>query len=80
MFDNVGGKIMGLAYFLTFLGIFLSVACGNFLIIRYELWGWGIFTIVVGCIGSWISNLCLYGFGKLIENTDILAEDKGNKL
>ena len=76
MFDNIGGKIKGVAKFITWLGIIASVI--SFLIIvsigENELIGLGFILLVVGCIGSWLSSLMLYGFGQLIENTEIIAE------
>ena len=36
--------------------------------------------LIGGPISSWITSVFLYGFGKLVENSDILvAEKKNNK-
>ena len=69
MFANVGGKIKAVAQVLTWIGIIGSVIGGlsmmnaNFII--------GILTAVVGSLLSWVGSLALYGFGELVENSDI---------
>lgn len=83
MYKNIGRKIMKLAEFLCWAGIILSVAVG----IAFVLFGiimenmpffvvYGIILVVVGPISSWISSFLLYGFGRLIENSDIIAGRK----
>jgi len=37
-----------------------------------------VITIVAGVLACWISSLVLYGFGQLIENTDMIAESIKN--
>lgn len=32
----------------------------------------GVVVMVVGSILSWILSFCMYGFGQLIENTEVL--------
>ena len=34
----------------------------------------GLIIIVVGSLLSWVGSFLLYGFGQLIENSDVLAE------
>ena len=78
MFDDIGGKIKGLAVILCVLGIILSVILG---IVCWTLptgyrysnpmagfWP-GLAVIVGGCLGSWIGSFFMYGFGQLIEDT-----------
>ena len=72
MFKNIGGKIKGVAQFVTWLGIMASVVI--FLILKNDNVLLGFVLLIVGCVGSWLSSLCLYGFGQLIENSDIIAE------
>lgn len=72
MFDNIGGKIKGLATAVTVIGIISSIICGIFLLAEEE----ALLGIVVGAAGSfvsWISSFVLYGFGQLVENSDIIA-------
>ena len=69
MFANVGGKIKAVAQVLTWIGIIgsviggLSMTSANFLV--------GILIAVVGALLSWVGSLALYGFGELVENSDI---------
>ena len=65
MFNNIGGKIKGLAEVLCALGIIASVIIGlgmkNASMILVFL------IIAGGSLISWISSFVLYGFGELIE-------------
>ncbi len=69
-YDNVGGKIKGLAKVIFGLEAFSAVIAG-ILIIAYDddLAAFGIIFIFIGILLSWISSLVLYGFGELIEKT-----------
>lgn len=73
MFDNVGDKIKGLAKALCWIGISASVVYAIVLWMqnsyRNPTVALGIGILVGGCCVSWISSLCLYGFGELIEET-----------
>ena len=79
MFNNVGRKIKGLAVFFAWVGIIVSLIAGIGIFVygsqitdNIEILG--IVLIIVGPIASWLSSLALYGFGQLIENSDIIAE------
>ena len=86
MFDNIGGKIKGLAKFICWVGIIASIILGIIIIsgagtsygrYRYTDSGMvvlGIITIVAGSILSWIGSFVLYGFGELVENSSELVE------
>ena len=82
MFDNIGKKLMGLAKFICWLGIILSVgggliACifgivevvrgGRAIAILGVILG-GILGIIVGILLSWLSSLGLYAFGQLVDD------------
>lgn len=68
MFDNIGGKIKGLAAVCTGLGMAASVIGGIIMMtISESMVLLGFLVIVIGCLGSWISSLCLYGFGEMID-------------
>lgn len=75
MFSNIGKKIKVYAQVLTWIGI-----------IGFTVWGLmicfsegelsfvrGIVIAVSGSLGSWLSCLCLYGFGQLVDNSDKLV-------
>lgn len=74
MFDNVGGKIKGVAQLVTWLGIIASVIGFMVLVGNEDTTGLAFAVLIVGCIGSWLSSLTLYGFGQLIENSDSLVK------
>ena len=78
MFDNIGGKIKGLASFLTWIGIIASVITG-IIFIADDAGGMGFLLIILGPLASWLSSLLLYGFGELIENTSIIAQNTSKK-
>lgn len=75
MFNNIGKKIMGLAKAVCWLGIICSCISGiAFMAIDEELILVGIPVAIVGSFFSWLGSLSVYGFGKLIDNTDILVQ------
>lgn len=69
MFNNIGGKIKGLAEVFAWIGIIASVIYGGSFFSHDddELIAIGIVIIVAGSLVSWISSLTLYGFGELID-------------
>jgi len=69
MFDNIGGKIKTLAKVVCWIGIIVSVILG--LLSRNAITA--LLFIGIGSLGSWIGSFMTYGFGQLIENTDILV-------
>lgn len=73
MFDNIGGKIKALAEVVCILGIILSII-GGFIIIAENSGLLGFMFMVIGSLGSWVSSFTLFGFGQLIENTDLLVK------
>ena len=88
MFDNIGGKIKGLAKFICWVGIIASVILGIVLISNASS-GWGeykytnsemvvegIICIVGGSILSWVGSFAMYGFGELVENSSELVKMK----
>lgn len=81
MFDNIGGKIKTVAATIAWLGIIGWVIIGSVMIKEANdsyypsvmgAWG-GWLVIIVGSLSSWVLSFTLYGFGQLIENTDIIS-------
>lgn len=73
MFDNIGSKIKYLAQTITIISIICYAAIGLALMIAGSaLIGFAV--ILIGLLLSWVSSFLLYGFGQLIENSDILVE------
>lgn len=81
MYSNIGKKIQKLAMVCAILGMIASVVIGGSLIESAD--GWlgtnetmvviGGVVIVLGSILSWVLSFVLYGFGRLVENSDIIA-------
>ena len=94
MFDNIGGKIKGLAKFFCWLGIIASVIGGIAIIVAgaqmnsyYYSYSSSVITtailsgiavMVFGSLISWIGSFLLYGFGQLVDNSDKLVKMKSN--
>jgi hypothetical protein len=74
MFDNIGSKLKAVAQVFAWLGIGASALIGLIVMFANEDTPVpGLLIIGLGCLGSWISSLGMYGFGQLIENTDKLV-------
>ena len=81
MFTNIGGKIKGLAVFLCWAGIIVSILVGFIQLAKGSSLGKyggtmvvsGLLTAVIGSLLSWIGSFLLYGFGQLVENSDELV-------
>lgn len=74
MYNNIGSIIKTVAIILTIVGVFLSILYGCSMIVNGGDGLIGFAYIIAGSIVSWFSNLLLYAFGQLVENSDILAE------
>ncbi len=75
MYDRIGKKIKGLANALMIIGIVLSVISGCIMIAdSHSLILPGLIVIIVGCLGAWLGNLVLYGFGELVDKTCDMEE------
>lgn len=73
MFNNIGGKIKGLATIICLVGMIGSVIAA-FAMWANEAFLPGLVILVVGCLASWIGSFFAYGLGQLIENTDRIRE------
>jgi len=83
MFDNIGGKLKSVAKALCWIGIIGSIILaisyfilsnGNSTMITS-----GFVTLVVGCLGSWVCSLAVYGFGELIDKVVTIDNKLGKK-
>lgn len=74
-FDNAGSKIKAIAIVFAVIGMIGSAIFGIFVIAEghEEELIIGVLIIALGCLFSWFSSLLLFGFGQLIENSDILV-------
>ena len=75
MFENIGGKIKGLAVVIFTIFTIAAVIAAFFLIGTGSdgLALFGILLLVLGPLTALITSWFLYGFGQLIENSDILV-------
>ena len=80
MFNNIGGKIKGLAAFICWLGIIGSVLGGlGLMVLGDEIFlVIGIVVALIDSLISWVGSFLLYVFGQLIYNSDILAKNAKN--
>jgi len=73
MFDDIGGKIKGLAKLYCWTGIIASVIGGIGLMVSAEdgtLLIIGVLVVGLGSVASWVSSFVLYGFGELVDSTE----------
>ena len=91
MYNNIGGKIQGLAKFFGYGGIFIFTLGGVALFLGFnadsnfeDLAFFVPIIAVAGCLLSWLSGFFVYGFGELIQQaTEInkkLAKTKEEKI
>ena len=79
-YENIGNKIKSLAMTLFFVEAIAEIVTGFALMIADEdLIFYGFLIIVIGPIVAWVSSWLLYGFGQLIENSDIIAAEYNRK-
>jgi len=72
MFNNIGSKIKTLAIVLCLFKIVGCIITG--FVVMYTInFMIGLLISVVGSLISWISLFFIYGFGQLIENSDIIV-------
>lgn len=80
MYDNIGSKIKTVAKVVGFAGIGISILTGLlFLLVsfseeKFSYFGIGILVALLGSLISWASTIALYGFGQIVENTDVIAK------
>ncbi len=81
MYDNIGGKIKGLAKVLFIVTAIAEVITGIALMATDEdLILYGFLVMIVGPIVAWVSSWLLYGFGELIDKaSDIERNTRGGE-
>ena len=79
-YDNIGGKIKGWAKWIFAIEAIAAVISGFVLMAQDEdMILIGLLVAVFGPIVAWVSSWLLYGYGQLIENSDIIAEEYNRK-
>lgn len=76
MYNNIGGKIKGLANIIGYGGVFIFALVGIALFMGFnadpifEDFAFIVPIIaIIGCLLSWLSGFFVYGFGELIDQT-----------
>lgn len=76
MYDNIGGKIKGLAKVAFIIEVIAAVIIGaNFIAIDDDLIGIGLLIMILCSFVGWVSSWLLYGFGELIDQTCAIARN-----
>ena len=78
MFNNIGRKIKTLAKVICWICIVIFFIYGILIMIKGAPF-LGILVFVLGSFISWIASFMTYGFGQLIENSDILVSQGRNR-
>lgn len=75
MFENIGEKIKSLAKICTYIGIAIFMMLGIIAIAFTKNILIGLIITGVGFFISWISSFLLFGFGEIISQTQIIANN-----
>ena len=69
MYEDIGGKIKGLAKTVCIIGIVISCIYGVIMLFVGGLAGFfaGILIAGIGSLSSWLGTLMMYGFGEMID-------------
>ena len=78
MYDFIGDKIKGLAKAIFIVEAIGAITTGVILLFNGILWG--LLILFLGPIVAWVSSWLIYGFGQLIDNSDILVAFSGKQL
>ena len=79
-YENIGDKIKGLAQMAFVVEAIAAVITGIALMASDEdLILYGLLVLIAGPIIAWVSSWLLYGFGQLVENSDIIAAEYNRK-
>ena len=82
MYDNIGGKIKGLAKVIFVVETIASIGLGIALMAIFEsMVVIGLVTLLLGPVVAWVSSWFLYGFGELIDKAcDIERNTRGGEI
>ena len=72
MYKDIGNKIMTLAVAFCIIGMIISIILG-IIVLGMDV-TYGIIILVVGPVMSWLNLLLMYGFGRLIDNSEVSRE------
>ena len=76
MYDNIGGKIKGLAKAVFIVEATAALITGIALVaIDEDLILFGLLTLILGPAVAWVSSWLLYGFGELIDRVCEIAQN-----
>jgi hypothetical protein len=78
MYDNIGGKIKVWAVWI-FIVEAIGAVIGGIAMIANDNGLIGFLTMLIGPFVAWVFSWLLYGFGQLIENSDIIAAEYSRK-
>lgn len=76
MYDNIGAKIKSLATWVFVVEAIASIIGGIFILIDELDLLIGLLLLLLGPVVAYVSTWLLYGFGQLIENSDIIAQEQ----
>ena len=79
MYENIGSKIKTLAKVIFIILSIVSVV-GGLTLLDTKIGVFGILIAALGVLFSLVGTFFLYGFGQLIENTDILVAEAKKKV
>ena len=75
-YDNIGGKIKGLAKAAFIVEAIAAVLSGLVMFVEDDdMFLIALLVAIVGPIVAWVGSWLLYGFGQLIENSDTLVKN-----
>ncbi|MBQ4648006.1 MAG: hypothetical protein IJB76_02460 [Clostridia bacterium] len=76
MYDNIGGKIKGLAKIIFVVEAIVAIITGSVIMDSdNDLFLVGLLVMVMGGIVAWVSTWLLYGFGELIDKTSAIERN-----
>ena len=82
MYDNIGGKIKGLAKAIFIIGAVVSFIAGiALMLVNDNLIFVGVLIWFLGIIVAWVSSWVIYGFGEIIDKvSDIERNTRGGEM
>lgn len=72
MYNNIGNILKTTALIILIVGI-AGALIGGFIMITNGLGGAGAAVLIGGCIVTWLTSITLFGFGRIVENSDTIA-------